>query len=38
LHAARWLDAEDVTVHQGLTWARQDDPDAALYLVLALAP
>ena len=36
--AARWLDAEDVTVQQGLTWALQDDPDVALRLVIALAP
>ena len=27
LAAARWLDAEDVTVHQGLAWALQHDPD-----------
>ena len=38
LAAARWLDAEDVACHQGLTWALQHDPDAALRLVIALAP
>ena len=36
--AAGWLDAEDVTVQQGLTWALQHDPDVALRLVIALAP
>ncbi len=38
LDAAHWLDAEDVTAHQSLTWALQHDPDAALRLVIALAP
>ena len=38
LDAARWLDAEDATVHQALAWALQHDPDAALRLAIALAP
>jgi predicted ATPase/class 3 adenylate cyclase/DNA-binding CsgD family transcriptional regulator len=36
--AARWLDAEDATVHQALGWALEHDPDAALRLAIALAP
>ncbi|HEX7267664.1 MAG TPA: LuxR C-terminal-related transcriptional regulator, partial [Streptosporangiaceae bacterium] len=36
--AARWLDAEDATVHQALGWALEHDPDAALKLAIALAP
>jgi len=36
--AARWLDAEDATVHQALGWALEHDPDAALRLATALAP
>jgi predicted ATPase/DNA-binding CsgD family transcriptional regulator len=36
--AARWLDAEDATVHQGLTWAQANDPPTALELAVALAP
>ena len=38
LAAARWLDAEDATVHQGLAWALDHDPPGALRLALALAP
>jgi predicted ATPase/DNA-binding CsgD family transcriptional regulator len=38
LAAARWLDAEDVTVHQALTWALEHDLPAALRLAVALAP
>ena len=37
-HAARWLDAEDATVGQAVAWALEHDPDAALRLVVALAP
>ena len=37
LAAAAWLDAEDATVHQGLAWALEHDPDLALVLALALA-
>jgi predicted ATPase/DNA-binding CsgD family transcriptional regulator len=36
--AARWLDAEDATLHQGLAWALDHDPPGALRLALALAP
>ena len=36
--AALWLDAEDAAVHQGLTWALDHDPPAALRLAVALAP
>ena len=36
--AARWLDAEDVTVHHVLPWATEHDPAAALSLATALAP
>ncbi len=38
LAAARWLDAEDATVHQALTWAVDHDPAAAVGLAVALAP
>jgi DNA-binding CsgD family transcriptional regulator len=38
LAAARWLDAEDATVHQALGWALEHGPDAALRLATALAP
>jgi DNA-binding CsgD family transcriptional regulator/tetratricopeptide (TPR) repeat protein len=38
LAAARWLDAEDATVHQALGWAAERDPLAALRLAIALAP
>jgi predicted ATPase len=38
LAAARWLDAEDATVHQALGGALEHDPDAALRLAIALAP
>jgi predicted ATPase/DNA-binding CsgD family transcriptional regulator len=37
LASARWLDAEDATVHKGLTWAQQHDPATALRLAIALA-
>jgi non-specific serine/threonine protein kinase len=36
--AARWLDAEDVTTRQVLTWAMKHDPGSALQLALMLAP
>jgi predicted ATPase/DNA-binding NarL/FixJ family response regulator len=36
--AALWLDAEDGAVHQGLAWALDHDPPAALRLAVALAP
>jgi hypothetical protein len=35
--AALWLDAEDAVVHQGLAWALDYDPPAALRLATALA-
>jgi len=35
--AAQWLDAEDAAVHQGLAWALDNDPPAALRLAVALA-
>jgi predicted ATPase/DNA-binding CsgD family transcriptional regulator len=38
LAAARWLDAEDATVHQVLAWALLASPAAALRLAIALAP
>ena len=38
LSAARWLDAEDATVHQGLAWVLDHDPPGALEFALALAP
>jgi predicted ATPase/DNA-binding CsgD family transcriptional regulator len=38
LAAARWLDAEDATVHQALAWALEHDPQAAVRLAIALAP
>jgi predicted ATPase/class 3 adenylate cyclase/DNA-binding CsgD family transcriptional regulator len=38
LAAARWLDAEDASVHQALRWALEHDPDAALRLAIGLAP
>ena len=38
LAAARWLDAEDATVHQALAWALEHDPATALRLAMALAP
>ncbi len=37
LTAIRWLDAEDATVHQGLAWALDHDPAAALRIAVALA-
>jgi tetratricopeptide (TPR) repeat protein len=36
--AARWLDAEDIAVHQALTWALEHDSATALRLAVALAP
>jgi tetratricopeptide (TPR) repeat protein len=36
--AGLWLDAEDAAVHQGLAWALEHDPPAALRLAVALAP
>jgi predicted ATPase/DNA-binding NarL/FixJ family response regulator len=36
--ATLWLDAEDAAVHQGLAWALDHDPSAALRLAVALAP
>ena len=38
LAAARWLDAEDATVHQALAWALDRDPAVALRLAVALTP
>jgi predicted ATPase/DNA-binding CsgD family transcriptional regulator/transcriptional regulator with XRE-family HTH domain len=38
LAAARWLDAEDATTRQVLTWAMVHDAALALRLALALAP
>ena len=38
LAGARWLEAEDATVHQALAWALENDPDAALRMAIALAP
>jgi predicted ATPase/DNA-binding CsgD family transcriptional regulator len=38
LDAARWLDAEDGTVHQGLDWALEHDQGSALALATSLAP
>jgi predicted ATPase/DNA-binding CsgD family transcriptional regulator len=35
---ARWLAAEDVTVHQALRWALEHEPGIALRLAIALAP
>ena len=36
--AARWLDAEDATTQQALTWALDHDHATALRLAMALAP
>jgi DNA-binding CsgD family transcriptional regulator len=36
--AARWLDAEDATMRQVLTWAMDHDAAGALRLAVALAP
>jgi non-specific serine/threonine protein kinase len=38
LAAARWLDAEEATVHQALAWAQEHDPPIAPRLAVALAP
>jgi DNA-binding CsgD family transcriptional regulator len=35
--AARWLDAEDATIQQAVTWALAHDPDTALRLAVAVA-
>jgi non-specific serine/threonine protein kinase len=35
--AALWLDAEDAAIHEGLAWALDHDPQAALRLAVALA-
>ena len=37
LAAARWLDAEDATVHQVLAWALHHDPATALRMAITLA-
>ncbi len=36
--AARWLDADDATVHQALSWALQHSPATALRMAIAVAP
>jgi predicted ATPase/DNA-binding CsgD family transcriptional regulator len=36
--AARWLDAEDVTMRQVLAWTMDHDPATAVRLAVALAP
>jgi DNA-binding CsgD family transcriptional regulator/tetratricopeptide (TPR) repeat protein len=36
--AAQWLDAENATTQQALTWALEHDPATALRLAVALAP
>jgi predicted ATPase/DNA-binding CsgD family transcriptional regulator len=38
LQAVRWLDAEDATLGQAVTWALEHDPESALRLAAALAP
>ncbi len=38
LAAGQWLDAEDATTQQALSWAQQRDPQTALRLAVALAP
>ena len=38
LHAARWLDAEDATLGQAMSWTLEHDPGSALRLATALAP
>jgi predicted ATPase/DNA-binding CsgD family transcriptional regulator len=38
LAAARWLDAEDATMHQTLVWALEHDAAVALRLAVALTP
>src|SRR5262249_48230255 len=37
LAAAQWLDAEEATTHQALTWALDNDPPTAVRLAIALA-
>jgi predicted ATPase/class 3 adenylate cyclase/DNA-binding CsgD family transcriptional regulator len=36
--AARWLDAEDATTQQALTWGLEHEPGLAMHLATALAP
>jgi predicted ATPase/class 3 adenylate cyclase/DNA-binding CsgD family transcriptional regulator len=38
LAAAQWLDAEDATTQQALTWALEHEPGLAMRLATALAP
>jgi predicted ATPase/DNA-binding CsgD family transcriptional regulator len=38
LQAVRWLDAEDGTLGQAVSWTLQHDPESALRLTAALAP
>ena len=38
LAASRWLDAENATLHQAVTWALEHDPATALRLAIALSP
>ena len=38
LAAARWLDSEDAMTRQALALARENDPDTALRVAVALAP
>jgi DNA-binding CsgD family transcriptional regulator len=38
LASGRWLDAEDATLHRGLDWALEYDPQAAARLAVAMAP
>ncbi len=38
LTAAHRLDCEDASTHQGLSWAQEHDPQAAVRLAVALAP
>jgi predicted ATPase/DNA-binding CsgD family transcriptional regulator len=37
LAAAQWLDAEEATTHQALSWALDNDPPTAVRLAIALA-
>ena len=38
LAGARWLDAEDATVHQALAWALEHDPATAARIAVSAAP
>jgi hypothetical protein len=38
LAALRWLDAEEATLSQALSWALENELDTALRLAIALAP